>query len=154
LPTNLKRPDWLVKGGNEDVLIKGTAKYAKLGNLDQWGKWSCAIYPDQESMVKIHKLISEGVKNKIRKDDDGYVITFSRPAKIKTKSKGEVDMAPVIVENDEGILLDTKFIEDGAEVTMKLETYGGKSPTGFGNYKAARLLAIRVHGMKSARPIL
>ncbi len=146
------RTHWHVKGGNDAVLLKGTAKFAKLTNLDQWGKWSCCIYPDQESMIKVHKLISEGVKNKISKDDDGYKIVFSRPKFIKTKLKGEVEMDPVLVENDEGILTD-KFIPDGAEITMKLETYGGKSPTGFGNYKAARLQAIRVHGVKSARPI-
>src|SRR6266852_3378622 len=126
-------PRFLVKGGtNPAIFISGQCKYAKLMSLDQWGKWSCSIYPDQESMIKIHKLISEGVKNKLNKDDDGYRITFSRPAKLKTKLKGEVDIDPVQVMDAEDYVLTDKIIPDGEDIIMKLETYGGKSPTGFG----------------------
>lgn len=144
---------YLVRGGSDSVLLRGTAKFAKLTATDQWDKWSCTIYPDQESMVKVHKLISEGIKNRIRKDDDGYCITFSRPAKIKTKTKGEVDLDPVKVETQEGHLMDSPYIEDGTDITMKLETYGGKSGSGFGLFKAARLAAIKVHGTKPTRPV-
>lgn len=143
------------KGGTGPVLIRGRAKFAKLTNLDQWGKWSCTIFPDQESMPKVHKLISEGVKNKLRQEEngDGYCITFSRPGKIKTKTKGEVDMDPVIVEDSEGHIMSSPYVEDGSDITMKLETYGGRSGSGFGTYKAARLQAIKIHGMKADRPI-
>lgn len=143
---------FFTKGGCDPVIIRGTAKYAKLGSLDQWGKYSCCIYPDQESQTKIHKLISEGIKNKFRKDDEGqYCITFSRPEKIKVGTKGETVLPPVVVENAEGHVIKETYIEDGADITMKLECYGGKNPTGFGNYKAARLAGIRLHEKKAAR---
>jgi hypothetical protein len=142
-----------VKGGTDPVLLRGTAKYAKLAKLDQWGKWSCSIYPDAESMNKVHKLISEGIKNKLVKDDDGYRITFSRPAEIKLKSGVMSALDPVTVEDDEGFKVDKPFVEDGSTITMKLETYGGPSPTGFGSYKAARLQGVKVHGMKVSRTI-
>lgn len=136
------------------MFLRGTAKFSKLTNLDVWGKWSCTIYPDQESMVKVHKLIADGIKNKIRKDDDGYCITFSRAAKINTKSKGEVDMSPVEVTDENDMIIKDKFVQDGSDITMKLDTYGGPSASGFGLYKAARLSAIKVHGIKATRPIL
>jgi hypothetical protein len=138
---------------NEAVILRGTAKYAKLTGLDQYGKWSCCIYPDEESMQKIHKLKSEGVRNDLRHDDDGYCVTFSRPAVIKTKAKGDIPLDPVKVYDHEDHTLDGGYVEDGADITMKLETYGGKSPTGYGTYKAARLVAIKVHGVKPTRPI-
>jgi hypothetical protein len=143
-----------VKGGTQPVFLRGLAKYSKLGaSLDQFGKNSIRIYPDTNSMNAIHKLISEGIKNKLNKDDDGYSITFSRPMFIKTKSKGEVLLEPVIVTDEEDIVLEDKYIEDGTEITIKLETYGGKSPTGFGSYKAARLAQVKIHGKKAARTI-
>lgn len=135
------------------MFLRGTAKYSKLGALDQWGKNSIRIYPDTESMNKVHKLISEGVKNKITKDDDGYSVTFSRPAVIKTKTKGEVILEPVIVTDENDVIQEDKYIEDGTEITLKLECYGGPSPSGFGSYKAARLAQVKIHGKRAARPI-
>ena len=144
---------YLVKGGSDPVFLRGTAKYAKLTKLDQWGKWSCSIYPDEESMPKVHKLISEGVKNKLNKDEDGYRITFSRPAVIMTKTKGDIELEPVVVEDAEGNVVTDPFVEDGADITMKLECYGGASPAGRGTYKAARLAGIKLHSKKADRPI-
>lgn len=130
---------------SEMVTIRGTAKFGNVHRLDQWGKRSCAIYPDQQSMAKVHKLISEGIKNKINKDDDGYKITFSRPERIKTKTRGDVELEPVRVTDKEGNNVSNQQIPDGSDITMTLETYGGKSPTGFGTYKAARLAEIKIH---------
>jgi len=138
-----------VKGGNAPVEIRGIAKFAKLSEPDMWNKYSCRISPDQPSMAKVHKLISEGIKNKITKDETGeYSIVFSRPVKIKTKDKGEVLLDPVILVYEDGERLSKRFVPDGSDITMKLEIYGGKSPTGFGVYKAARLFKITVHGEK------
>lgn len=144
---------YMIPGGTEPVYIRGQAKYCKLGAPDQWGKNSIRVYPDTESMNKVHKLISDGVKNKLTKDDDGYSITFSRPMSIKTKTKGEVLLEPVVVTDEEDHILEDKFIADGTDVTVKLETYGGRSPTGFGSYKAARLAQIKIHGKKADRKI-
>src|SRR5882672_6797440 len=143
----------MVKGGAQPVLIRGQAKYAKLGVPDQWGKNSIRIYPIQEDMPKIHKLISEGIKNKLTKDEDGYSITFSRPEKLKTKTRGEILLEPVIITDDEDHIQEDKFIADGDDITIRLHTYGGKSPSGYGLYKAARLDQIKVHGKKANRPI-
>lgn len=145
---------WLVKGGaNQTIYLSGKARYAKLVSLDQWGKWSCCLYPDQDSQAKIHKLISEGVKNKLSHDEEGYRITFSRPAVIKTKTRGDIPLDPVEVTDADDYVMQDKMIPDGEDITMKLETYGGKSPSGYGTYKAARLAGIKRHGMKSSRPI-
>lgn len=146
-------PDrFLVKGGTDPVEIRGTAKYSKLMAVDMYGKHSLTIYPDQESMNRVHKLISEGVKNKIRKDDDGYCITFSRPTTIKTKTKGEVALDPVRVVDKNNRILSDKAIPDGEDITMTLECYGGKSPTGFGTYKAARLLSVKRNSYEYQEP--
>lgn len=146
-------PKWLVRGGNAPVSLHGTARYAKLSSPDQFGKFSCSIYPDQESMVKVHKLISEGVKNRLNKDDEGYRITFSRPPSIKTKTRGDIDIGPVWVKDENARDIDTSYVDDGAEITMLLETYGGPSGSGRGLYKAARLVGITVHNVTDKNPL-
>jgi hypothetical protein len=142
-----------VKGGTSPVYIRGLAKFAKLTHPDQFNKHSIRIYPNQETMPAVHKLISEGVKNRLAHDDDGYSVTFSRPIKIETKTKGEVLLPPLIVTDEEDHILDDKVIPDGTDVTIKLECYGGRNPIGLGTYKAARLAQIKIHGKKAERSI-
>lgn len=152
--SNHVKTNYAVKGGSDPVFVRGLVKFAKLGAPDQWGKNSVRIYPNQETMPRVHKLISEGIKNSLTRDDDGqYSIVFSRPKTIKTKTKGEVELEPVIITDENDMISDDSYLPDGTECTLKLETYGGRSPTGFGSYKAARLAQIKVHGKRAERTI-
>ena len=142
------RSRFRVMGGVEPVYITGKCKYARLSNPDPvYEKWSIAVYPaDQADLDKIKKLKEEGIKNELKKDDDGYYMTFSRPLKIKRKTGQVQPMEAPVVTDKEGVIV-TEMLGNGSDVTIKLETYGGAGPGGFGRYKAARLAAVRVNNL-------
>lgn len=131
----------------EAVYISGKARYARTINPDPvYEKWSIAIYPPQSEMPKVHDLLNKGIRNKLKKDDDGYFITFSRPLKIKLRNGQVKPMeGPKVIDKDGKIITD--FIGDGSDVTVKLETYGGPGPGGKGSYYAARLQGIKVNSL-------
>jgi hypothetical protein len=139
--TQFHRP----KGGSDPVYITGKCKWARTTLPDPtYEKWSIAVYPIAEDLPKLHKLISEGIRNQLKKDDDGYYMNFSRPIRIKLKTGNVMPMeAPKIIDKD-GVIF-TDIIGDGSDVTVKLETYGGAGPGGKGSYKAARLGAVRIN---------
>lgn len=140
-------PRWEVKGGTDPVYVTGKARWAKLINPDpQYEKWAITVYPINEDMPKVHKLISDGIKNTLKKDDDGYYITFSRPIRIKLRTGMTKPMdAPVVIDADGSVF--SSAIGDGSDVTVKLDTYGGPGPGGRGSYKAARLAAVRINNL-------
>jgi hypothetical protein len=129
----------------EFVFIKGKFKYApKLTSFSDFNKWVVCIYPDAESMKVVNKLKEDGIRNVLKKDEDGYYISFSRPPSIKVRG-AEVLMAPPEVMDKEGKPI-TVPIGAGSDGYVKLEIYGGPLRMG-GRYKAARLVGVRVDNL-------
>lgn len=136
-----------VSRGTIPVYITGKCKYARTKKPDEkYEKWTITVYPDETSMKEVYKLIDEGIKNKLRKDEDGYNISFGRPTFIRSKKGPDIPLAAPIVMNKDGVVIED-LIGDGSDVTVKLETYGGPGPRGVGRYKAARLAAIRINNL-------
>lgn len=127
------------------VYIRGLCRYARTITPDPtYDKWSICLYPRAEDMPKVHELINQGIRNKLKMDDDGHYITWSRPIKIEKKNGTSIPLDPPKVVDSNGVEL-AEFIGDGSDTTVKLETYGGPGPGGRGSYKAARLEAVQVH---------
>jgi hypothetical protein len=105
------------------------------------------VHPNNESLEKIRELQAEGLKNIIKKDDDGYLVTFSRPVQ-KTINGVVRGYTPPVVLNKDG----TPFVHgdvqigNGSDGTVKLEVYQHKTPGG-GKAKAARWEALRIDNL-------
>lgn len=129
----------------EYVFLSGKVKFCRTQTPDQFNKWGVVLYPDEPSMAKVHKLKEEGIKNVLKKDDEGYHMTFSRPTSKLIRGK-VVGLAPPEVLGKDGTTPLKELVGNGSDITLKLECYGGKTPVG-GTYKAARLLSIRVDNL-------
>lgn len=133
--------------------IKGKVKWHRHNRTNEWGKYSTTIYPDPESLTKIRDLQSEGVKNVIKKDDDGYYVSFTRPAQKEIRGRMQ-SFSPPLLLNGSVTLEDGTHppyppevnVGNGSDVTLKLEVYQHKTPGG-GRAKACRWLTTLVHNL-------
>jgi hypothetical protein len=108
------------------------------GEPEKWA-WKTMFIPDQESLMKVMDLQSEGVKNKLSKLEDrpGYSVNFSRPTKIGKAGK---ELAPPKVYQADGTTPFEGRVENGSKGVITLELYEHKTPNG-GKAKAARWLS-------------
>src|SRR5258707_12203653 len=67
------------------VYLQGIAKWVRVATPDMYGKYAMVLYPNEESLNKIKKLKEiqtingrqyEGLKNKLRRDEDGDNMAF------------------------------------------------------------------------------
>lgn len=138
---------------SEYVYLKGKASWVKHTKPDRkyvredgtGGFWDFVLYPDAESLEKVRELQAEGVKNVIKKDEDGYYVRFRRPEYIWQKGK-LVEMHPPLVVNIDGSPLGDDLVGNGSDVTAKIEVYKHKTPNG-GKAKAARWMSLRVDNL-------
>jgi hypothetical protein len=119
--------------------LQGKAKWAKLTNPDDYGKWKIVLYPNPASLVKIEEFKKRGLKNELKKDDDGYYMNFARPTFKNFPGKPATPLAPPEVMYKDG----TKCVEligNGSDVIIKVEVYGFKRFPGI----AAQLAAVKI----------
>lgn len=129
----------------EFVYITGKLKWVRVQTPDPWNNWKVTVYPDNPSLDKIRELQAEGVKNVLKKDEDGYFVVFRRPASKTMKGK-VVGFAPPEVLQKDGTPLRDVLVGNGSDGVVKLEVYSHNTPGG-GKAKAARLLALRVDNL-------
>jgi len=127
------------------VYLQGKAKWARLQTPDPWGNWKVTLYLNPEGYNTFTQLKEEGVKNTIRKDEDGYHVVLRRPTSKEMRGKVQ-GFAPPEVINPDGTPLRDVLIGNGSDITVKLEVYSHKTPGG-GTAKAARLLGVRVDNL-------
>lgn len=130
----------------EYVYIKGKLSWVKTQVPDEWGKWKVTVHPTPESLEKIRELQGEGIKNVLKKDDDGYKCTFSRPTQKMVKGKVIGLTPPEVLQADGKTPLTGVLVGNGSDGTVKLEVYQHGTPGG-GKAKAARLLSIKVDNL-------
>lgn len=104
-------------------------------------QWKLMFRPNQESLMKVMDMQSKGVKNQLKKDEQGYYVNFSRPTEIRTK-KGVIKLDPPKVTNADGSVID-ELIGNGSKGTIRVELYQHNTPNG-GKAYAARLDSITV----------
>jgi len=108
--------------------------------------WSCTVYPDKESLEIIREMQADGIKNKVKKDDKGWFIKFSRPTQ-KVNKEGKVTKvfdAPFVVDESGAVVGGP--ISNGAIGTLKIDLY--EHPVKGGTSHAARLEGIKLHDYK------
>lgn len=133
----------------EEVFVSGTFKWAQVFKPDlkvDPPRWSILVYPDAPSLQVINDLKKDGIKNHLKKDDEGYYMRFSRPTYKEFTEEGGIKRRvsftpPTVVGPDGEPLLD--LIGHGSAGTVKLETYKHRTPSG-GSARAARLLGVKV----------
>lgn len=131
---------------NESVVVSGKSRWAFTRKFDQFDEWSIVLYPNPESLDTINGLIKDGIKNQLKKDDDGYYIKFKRQPEKKKKDGTVFRLDPPEILLADGTPFND-IIGDGSDVTIRLEVYGGKAPFGGGNYLAARLGGVKVQNL-------
>ena len=132
----------------EELYIRGKCKWAHVhAPNNNFGDpfWKIDVYPDNDSLEKLRELKKDfGLKNWERKDDDGIYFTFRRPTEKFMAGRRVALTPPIVLDKDDK--LTTEPIGNTSDVTVKLEVYGYKTPTG-AKQKAARLAAVRVESL-------
>jgi hypothetical protein len=131
---------------NERVTLKGEIIWADVYELNDWGKWSVGFYPDFSSLEKVRELQSDGLKNKVKKNEETnrWFVAFSKPPKIQKKDGTEILLAAPLLWDGRDPPVDGKYpplrenIGRGSEGEIRLQVYQHGTPGG-GKAKAARL---------------
>lgn len=130
---------------------QGKVKWCRPHVLNPWGKYTTTLYPNPEHLEEIRELQGEGLKNIIKKDEDGYYVTFSRPGQKTYQSADGIPQTrgfspPEVLDKDGTTPLRDVNIGNGSDATLKIEIYEHKTPGG-GKAKAARWSSIRVDNL-------
>jgi hypothetical protein len=129
-----------------DEFVKGKTKWFRHDVPDrEYQKWSHVLYPDPDSLEKIRDWQAQGMKNVLKKDEDGWNISFSRPVS-KVYGGNVTTFQPPLVVDAEGKPLRNVSIGNGSDVTTKLEIYSHKTPGG-GKAIAARWESTRIDNL-------
>lgn len=133
------------------VDLQGKLKYIHAVTFNKYNKWSVTFYPIPKSLDIIRDLQAEGLKNVIKKDDDGYFIQFSREPTKLMRGKVVAFAAPKVIDK-EGLPFDGSKIGRGSDATIRLEVYQHGTPSG-GKAKAARWDSIRIDTLVPFEPM-
>jgi hypothetical protein len=123
------------------VYLQGKTKWFRHSAPNQWGNWSHDLYIDPPSLEKWKELQTGsddvlGIKNQLRKDEDGYFVTLRRPVEKQLRSGKKIGFAPPEVLTADGVTpLRGVMVGNGSDVTTKLEVYTHFVP-GSNNKKA------------------
>lgn len=140
------------------VYITGKFTWAKLKvpetAFSDKPKWTITVYPNEASLEIIRELQAEGMKNILKKDEDGYHIKFGRPTERRTKEGRAIGMDPPMVLNGQNLDKDGNplplgdvLVGNGSDGVIKLEVYEHRVPGSEKKAKAARLLSVRVDNL-------
>lgn len=129
--------------------FQGKCKWVRTKGLNPWGKWTATLWLTPESLEVFRDLQTQGVKNHLKKDEDGYYVTFTRSFEKEYKDKlgmtRKIGFTPVEVYDRDGTPFDG-LIGDGSDLTVTAEVYTHGTPSG-AKAKAARLKTIRVDNL-------
>jgi hypothetical protein len=133
--------------------VQGKLSWAKVVKPDSmYDCWTVTIHPTPESLELIRDWQAEGMKNVLKKDEDGgYFTKFRCPTK-RLRKDGTMWTfeAPKVVDAD-GAPMDGRVIGNGTDGTLKLEVYEHGTPGG-GKAIAARLVGVRVDNLVPFNP--
>ncbi len=128
--------------------VKGKCRWAHVTRLNRYDAWSIELWPIPEDLERIREWQAKGLKNTMRKDEEGYNLRFKRdPTKKITLRTGEIKhltfTPPSVAMADGSPLPQGVSIGNGSDVTVLLEVYTHGTPGG-GSAVAARLEGVRV----------
>jgi len=116
-----------------------------------WGKWMVTLHPTPDSLEKIRDWQGRGMKNVLKKDEDGYYTRFGCPIQRERKNGTMWAFeAPIVVDKDNRPM-DGSLVGNGSDGTLKLELYEHGTPGG-GKAVAARLVGARIENLVPINP--
>lgn len=130
---------------SELIDVRGKVSWVYVVGFNKYDKWSVCIHPNDASLEVIRDLQAQGIKNVMKKDEDGYYIQFSREPTKLIKGKVVAFAAPKVIDK-EGLPVDGTRIGNGSDATVRLEVYQHGTPNG-GKAKAARLDSLRIDNL-------
>lgn len=131
----------------EEVFLKGKIKWCKHIRPDTtYNKWSVVMYISGPELDKAREWQAMGIKNTIKKDDDGWFITLSRKTSITVKGR-EVGLEPPRVVDKDGKPID-QAIGNGSDGVAKCILWSSKNYPG----RNIRWEALRVDNLVSFNP--
>lgn len=125
------------------VILHGKGKWIKVTRPNRFGKWSLDLYMNQENLETFKTM---GVKNHVKKDEEGYYVTFSRPTEIHVRGKAVALQPPQILDKDNIPIL-LGGIGNGSDITVKVEHYSYTNPMSKIKEHACRLFAVRIDNL-------
>lgn len=135
---------------SEYVTLRGKFSWVRHDRPDpQYNKYKFTLHPDAESLDKIRELKERGLKNELKKDEDGYYMTFSRDVQKTyngvTKGLGPIELVDGNTRLPDGTYapLRNTMVGNGSDGACKLEVFGFKRFPGI----AARAVSIRVDNL-------
>lgn len=108
--------------------------------------WTVTLHPDAASLEKIREWQGEGLKNQIKKDEDGWNVKFRCNVSRERKDGTVWTFEPPKVVDKDGRPFDGTTIGNGSDGTVKLEVYEHATPGG-GRAIAARLVGLKVDNL-------
>lgn len=130
--------------------IQGKVSWFRPKVPNKWNKWSVQIHPTADGLELIRELQSQGLKNQLKKDDDGYFLNVSRPVTKETSTGKILSFKPVEVFDAAGAPYDGN-VGNGSDVTIKIEVYEHNTPGG-GKAKAMRWVSARIDNLVPFNP--
>jgi hypothetical protein len=142
---------------SEYVYLKGKAKWFRHTRPDEWGNWKHDIYLDDASVDLIRELQLtkggvSGIKNVLKKDEDGYYMSLRRPTQKIMKGKvvgfqppEVLDGATTLPDGSNPPLRDTT-VGNGSDITTKCMVYQHPTPGG-GQARAMRWESTRIDNL-------
>lgn len=122
-------------------------EHSKIGSPDtEYQCWMANIYPTKDSLELIREMQSDGLKNVLKKEEDGYFTRFRCPTHRERRDGTIWTFEPPIVVDMQNKPMDGNRVGAGSDVTLKLEVYSHPTPTG-GTAIAARLVGVRVENL-------
>jgi hypothetical protein len=129
----------------EMVDVHGKVKYIHAVTPGKYGDWSVVLYLDEKSLEYIRDLQAQGLKNVLKKDDDGYFITFRRELSKVIKGQLKAFAAPRVVDKDGP--MDGHKVGWGSDVTVRLEVRWVTPPNQTKQVPACRWDSLRVDNL-------
>lgn len=141
----------------EFLYLKGKVKWCRPHMPDPWGNYKTEFYPTAEDLVKVKALKEtkngvSGIKNTIKKDEDGEYISLRRPQSKVMKGVVKGFTPPEVLDGSQTLpdgsnppLRETP-IGNGTDATIKISVYTHGTPGG-GKARATRWEAIRVDNL-------
>lgn len=132
------------------VYLQGKCKWFRNKTPNQWGKWSHDLYLDEKSVAKFRELQEtqndvQGIKTHLKRDDDGYYVSLSRPVE-KIYSGKRTGLVPPSVVDSNGVEFDD-LVGNGSDITSKIEVYVHRVPAGGGRARAIRWVSSRIDNL-------
>lgn len=142
-----------IKGQNSEVItVRGKVSWVRCVSPNKFGKWSVTLHPDKDSLDKIRDLQAEGMKNVVKKDDDGYFVQFSRPTELELRKGFKQGVTPPTIVSQDGKPLEGVAVGNGSDAVVMLEVYSHPVPNTDKRAKAARLMGLKIENLVPFNP--